>query len=247
MWRDSGSSVSSQCMSTISPRSAAISQSSVTERRPSSMVRSKCGMPPTMSTPRSSARMVFCRAARRAIEAVLREGDELQVDIGRDLLLHVEQRLDRQQPVVAGVDMAADGEQAHRHRPVAIGERAVAHGLMRQQRLQLAPQPDAFEQRARGIDARNAVGQRRIHVEMRIDEGRRDEVAGWRRRRVPASAAIAGSIAAIRSPEMPMSATLPSGRMPPLTMMSKLMSGLSVSRRRPSRQPVRCVRPFPPR
>ena len=158
---------------------------------------------------------------RRAVEAVLREGDELQVDIGRDLLLHVEQRFHRQQPVVAGVDMAADGEQAHRHRPVAIGERALAHGLMRQQRLQLAPQPDAFEQRARRVDARNAVGQRRIHVEMRIDEGRRDQVAGWRRppcRPPPRSPARS---AAMRSPEMPMSATLPSGRMPPLTMMSK--------------------------
>ncbi len=62
MWRDSGSSVSSQCMSTIRPRSAAISQSSVTERVPSAMVRSKCGMPPTTSTPMSSARMVFSRA-----------------------------------------------------------------------------------------------------------------------------------------------------------------------------------------
>ncbi len=35
---------------------------------------------------------------------------------------------------------------------------------------------DAFQQRARRIDARNAVGQRRIHVEMRVDEGRRDEI-----------------------------------------------------------------------
>src|SRR4051812_32760891 len=37
---------------------------------------------------------------------------------------------------------------------------------------------------------------------------------------VPASASIAGSIAAMRSPVMPMSAVLPSVRMPPLTTMS---------------------------
>ena len=114
---------------------------------------------------------------RRAIEPVLREGDQLQVDIGRDRLLDVEQRLDRQQPVVADIDMGADGEQAHRHRPVAIGERAVAHRLMRQERLQFAPQRNAFQQRARGVDARNAVGERGVHVEMRIDEGRRDQIA----------------------------------------------------------------------
>ena len=115
---------------------------------------------------------------RRAVEAVLREGDELQVDIGRDLLLHLEQRLDGEQPVVADVDMGADGEQAHRDRPVAIGERALLHRLVGKQRLQLAPERNAFEQRAGRVDARDAVGERGVHVEMRIDEGRRDEVAG---------------------------------------------------------------------
>ena len=62
MWRDSGSSLSSQCMSTIRPRFAAISQSAVTLAAPSAMVRSKCGMPPTTSTPLSSARSRFFAA-----------------------------------------------------------------------------------------------------------------------------------------------------------------------------------------
>ncbi len=52
-----------------------------------------------------------------SVEAVLREGHQLQVDIGRDLLLHLQQRLDGQQPVVADIDMAADGEQPHARRP----------------------------------------------------------------------------------------------------------------------------------
>ena len=130
---------------------------------------------------------VFARR-RRAVEAVLREGDELQVDIGRDLLLHLEQRLDGEQPVVADVDMGADGEQAHRDRPVAIAKRALLHRLMGEQRLQLAPERNAFEQRARDVDARDAVGERRIHVEMRVDEGRRDEASRRRRRSRPASA-----------------------------------------------------------
>ncbi len=57
MWRESGSSLSSQCMSTGRPRAAACWHSSLTLAAPSAMVRSKCGMPPTTSTPRSSARV----------------------------------------------------------------------------------------------------------------------------------------------------------------------------------------------
>ncbi len=50
--------------------------------------------------------------------------------------------------------------------------------LLRQLRLQLAPQRDAFEQGSRFVDARQAIAERRIHVEMGVDEGRRDQVAG---------------------------------------------------------------------
>ena len=120
------------------------------------------------------------RGGRRAEIAVLRKGDELQVDIGRDRLLHLEQRVDGGQPVVADVDMRADGEQALRHREVAIAERPLHHRLDGQQRLQLAPERDAFEQRAGLVHARQAERQRRVHVEMAVDEGRRDEPAARR-------------------------------------------------------------------
>ena len=114
----------------------------------------------------------------RAVVAVLREGDEFEVDVGRDLALHLEQRVDREQPVVADVDMAADREQALGHREVAIAQRALDHRLVREQRLQLAPQRDAFEQRARLVEARQAERERRVHVEMDVDERRRHEIAG---------------------------------------------------------------------
>ena len=58
-----------------------------------------------------SALQVLRRIGRAEI-AVLRERDELQVDVGRDPPLHVEQRIDRDEPVVADIDMAADREQA---------------------------------------------------------------------------------------------------------------------------------------
>src|SRR5271166_6141977 len=51
------------------------------------------------------------RRVRRAEVAVLRESDELQIEIWLYLRLHIEQRLDREQTVIANVDVAADGEQ----------------------------------------------------------------------------------------------------------------------------------------
>jgi hypothetical protein len=49
--------------------------------------------------------------------------------------------------------------------------------FLRQMRLQLAPQRDTFEQGARCVHARQAIRQRRVHVEVRVDEWRRDERA----------------------------------------------------------------------
>jgi hypothetical protein len=46
-----------------------------------------------------------------------------------------------------------------------------------EQRLELAPQRNAFEQRAAFVDARQAVAQRGVHVEMRIDEVGRKQKA----------------------------------------------------------------------
>ena len=113
-----------------------------------------------------------------AIEAVLREGDELEVEIGPDLLAHLEKRPHPEQPVVAGVHVAADREQAHGDRPVAITERTLHHRVMGHPGLELAPERDAFEQGAGGVDARQAVAERGVHVEMWVHEGRRDEAAG---------------------------------------------------------------------
>jgi hypothetical protein len=80
----------------------------------------------------------------RAEIAVLGKCDELQIEIRRDTALDLQQGIDRQQPVIAYVDMAADSEQAHRHGPVAIGERSLDHRLLRQQRFQLGPERDAL-------------------------------------------------------------------------------------------------------
>jgi hypothetical protein len=114
---------------------------------------------------------------RRPVQPVLRECHQLQVDVVRDLFFDFEQGLDRQQPVVADIDMGTDGKQAHRSGPVAIGKRPFLHRFMGQKRLEFPPQADPLEQRSRGIDPRQSVGQGRIHVKMRVDEGRRNQIA----------------------------------------------------------------------
>ena len=142
------------------------------------MVRSKWGMPPTTSTPQVEGAGEVGEAGLGAEEAVLGEGDELEVEVGGDLGADVEEGLDAEEAVVAGVDVAADGEEAHGDGPVAVGQRAVADFLDGGDLAELAPEGDAFEQRAGGVDAGEAVGEGRVHVEVGVDEGRGDEVAG---------------------------------------------------------------------
>src|SRR3546814_6809474 len=57
--------------------------------------------------------------------AVLREGDELQVDPVLHRLAHFQKGLYGQEPVVADVDVAADGQRAARDRPAAEREGAL--------------------------------------------------------------------------------------------------------------------------
>ncbi|MPL92908.1 hypothetical protein SDC9_39032 [bioreactor metagenome] len=116
--------------------------------------------------------------ARGAVEPVLREGDQLQVEPVFHLFPNLQKRLNRAQRGVGGVDMRADRQKPHRGRPVTIGERALDHLLDRRLGAQLAPERDPLEQRARGVDPRRAIAERGIKVEMRVDEGRRHQAAG---------------------------------------------------------------------
>ncbi len=117
------------------------------------------------------------RRIRRAEIPVLRKGDELQVEIGLHLLPHLEQRLDGEQPVVADVDMAADGEKALRHGEIAIAERALGDRLVRQLRLEFAPERDPFQQRPGDVEPGQPERQRRVHMEVAVDERRGKKIA----------------------------------------------------------------------
>ncbi len=72
--------------------------------------------------------------------------------------------------------MGANGQHALRHGQVAIAQGAFHHRLGGQQRLQLPPERDPFQQRARHVQPRLAQAERRIHVKMRVDEGGRHQV-----------------------------------------------------------------------
>ena len=117
-------------------------------------------------------------AGRRAQEAILRESDQLQVEIGFHALAHLEHRCDRVQVVGRGVDMGTDREKPHGDRPVAIVERTVDHLVHGGDFAQFAPEIDAFEQRSGGVDPGRAIAERCVHVKMRVDERGRNEIAG---------------------------------------------------------------------
>src|SRR5689334_10703853 len=116
-------------------------------------------------------------SAGRAKIPVLRKRDELQIEIGLDLALYRDERLDGEETGIADVDMAADGEKPLGDRPVAISERTRRYRFDRQHRLQLAPERDALEQGAGAVHPRQPEAQTRIHMEMRIDERCRDQEA----------------------------------------------------------------------
>ena len=115
--------------------------------------------------------------ALAAQHAVLRKGHQLQVQVRCHALLHIQQGLHRQQAGVAGVHMAADGQQPARHGPVAVLQCALHDGVVRELGLELAPQRNAFEQGAAFIHTRLAVAQGRIHVEMRVHKRRAHQQA----------------------------------------------------------------------
>ena len=117
------------------------------------------------------------RRGRRAEIAVLRKGDQLQVEIGLYPLLHLEEGLDREQAIVADVDVAAHGEKTLRHGEIAVAQRALGDGFLRQSRLEFAPERDPFQQGPGDVQPGQAERQRRVHMEVAVDERRRQKIA----------------------------------------------------------------------
>ncbi len=81
----------------------------------------------------------IARCVRGTEIAVLGKRDELQIEIGLHLLLHLDERFDGDQPVVAHVDMTANGEQALRDGKIAVTQRPLRHRFVGEMRLEFAP------------------------------------------------------------------------------------------------------------
>ena len=113
-----------------------------------------------------------------AVEAVLRKGHQLQVEIRGNAALHFQHRFDTAQVVGGRINMGADRQKAHANRPVAIAQSAVDHLIHCRSLTQFAPKADALQERTRGVDPRQPVGQHRVHVKMRINKRGRDQIAG---------------------------------------------------------------------
>ena len=227
MWRDSGSSVSSQWMSTSSPRFSAISQSAfrlVAPVRHRALEMRNAADHVDALVERA---LEVLRGVRRAEIAVLREGDELQVDIGRD---------PSSSPRAARRRRSA-GRRRCRH---ACGWRAGPSTRRGRNSGARAPSPPrrsgAASARPRARCLRAACRTRssaagRATASRPCGNGSRRKAARRagpsRRSRGPASAAMFGSIAAIFPPAQAMSTPVrPSGSVAFLTIRSKVMRRL---------------------
>ena len=109
--------------------------------------------------------------------AVLGKRDELQIEIGLHPLFHIEQRFDGDQPVVANVNMAANGEQALRDSEIAVTQRTLRHRFVGEMRFEFAPEGDSLKQRARDVQTRKSKRQGRVEMKVAVDEGRGEKVS----------------------------------------------------------------------
>jgi hypothetical protein len=107
-------------------------------------------------------------------DPVLGEGDESEVDDVGDLVAELEERPERDEVRVAHVDVAADepGPLSDLPEDGFAGPRLDV--LVGQERLPLGPREDALDQGARFVVPRLPDRQHRVHVDMRVDERRRD-------------------------------------------------------------------------
>ena len=111
------------------------------------------------------------------VDPVLRERGHLDRDQVGHLVPQPQQALERRLVLRRHVRVGADEERALRRRPAHDLARALEDVLGREALLQLAPDVDPLDQRPRLVEARLARRERRVEVEVAVDERRRDEPA----------------------------------------------------------------------
>ena len=110
-------------------------------------------------------------------DPVLRERRHLdRAEVG-ELVAHAEEPAHHRVVLAGDVRVRANEERALRDRPADDLARALEDVLLGERRLQLAPDVDPLDQRARLVPARLARRERRVEMEVAVDERRRDEPA----------------------------------------------------------------------
>jgi len=116
-------------------------------------------------------------AIREGQDPVLWEGDEAQVDDIAHLIAELEQGPQGREGRIADVDVRPDDAGPLRDFPEDGLARPGLHVLVGQRRLPVGPGQDALDERAGFVMARLTDRERGIHVDVRVDERRRQEAA----------------------------------------------------------------------
>ena len=112
------------------------------------------------------------------IDAVLRERRDLDRAQLSELVPHTQQAAHHRLVLSGDVGVRADEERALRSRPAHDLGRPVEDVLLGQRRLQLAPDVNAFDQRAALVEPGPSDRQRRVEVQVAVDKRRRHEPPG---------------------------------------------------------------------
>ena len=127
--------------------------------------------------------------AGEGLNALLRKGDDLQVDKMGGLFFHLQHRFKRGQGGVGDIDVGAHVLYAVIAQHTDRFQRPLARIFYRDALFTLAPAGDTLEQRTAHIPLRLARRQGSIQVDMRLDERRdnqlllRVDIAGFSRLR----------------------------------------------------------------
>ena len=141
-------------------------------------------MPPTQSTPSRSAFSSRSSSPSRAKMPSCGNAVTWIVQRSASSSRSAQQPAHHRLVLARDVGVRADEERSLRDRPAHDLARALEDVLLGEARLQLAPDVDALDQRARLVPARLPGGERRVEMEVAVDERRRDEPR--LRRRSPA-------------------------------------------------------------
>ena len=127
------------------------------------------------STPRFAASSSRRSPSGKEQDALLREGDELQVHDVADALAHLDHRVERRERRIGGVDVAPNVQDSVGHLPAEDLLHPLDDVVVGEGRLALGPALDALPERAALVPARFTRGEARVEMDVWLHVRWRDE------------------------------------------------------------------------